>query len=314
MFERLGIALGGEHLAPIEVCTPNEQLLVTADTMVPDVHYFADIEAGSVGHKLAAVNLSDIAAMGGEPKAAILQLSGFDPSAPHDVVWLGEFAKGLFGLLDAFEVKLLGTTAHRGGTPLTLQLLGTVPTGTALRRDQAEPGDLIFVTGTLGDAALALGLELRDEQSGLESLVASRLHRPTPRVAVGQALRGIASAAIDISDGLASDLGHIVSRSQVGALIMASVLPRSVSFNTLIGPRDPLSLCLHGGDDYELLFTAPERARDEVQRIAQRLDCPITEIGRLSSDYEGVWIRQHNGTTVHLPAGGYQHFANDAEE
>lgn len=312
MLDRLKLALGGDHFLPQSIAGPSEDLLVTCDTMVPGVHYFADVDAVWVGRKLAAVNLSDIAAMGGTPKAALLQVSGVDPAAPQGALWLDEFARGLFEWLDSHDVSLLGTSVSRGAPVHTLQLIGSVSRGDSLRRDLAQVGDRIFVSGTIGDAALALALELRPDTAGLESLISARLHHPSPRVKLGRSLLGIATAAIDISDGLAGDLGHITNRSAVGAILRTDSLPRSVAFNTLIGVRDPVHLCLTGGDDYELCFTAPASAAARLSAISEELDIPITEVGEITQE-RGIILEYANGTRTPLESTGYQHFRANAD-
>ena len=309
MVESLKPILDDTHLASFSLNRDDEELLITADTMVPGVHYFAEINAHWVGHKLAAVNLSDIAAMGGTPRAAILQISGYDPAVLRDILWLREFGEGLRNVLERYHVQLLGTSFSRGSPTCTLQLLGTTPKGNALRRDGAKAGDTLFLTGTVGDAALALALGLRDEKIGPKSLIAKRLNQPEPRVDMGQALSGLANAAIDISDGLAGDTGHITSRSGMGAVLIADKIPRSTAFNTLIGTKEPLAFCLYGGDDYELLFTAPADRHPEVEWVAQSVQCPVTAIGTMSNERQGVWLEEPKGVLSKITSSGYRHFA-----
>ena len=308
MVESLKPTLDNTHLASFSLSRNDEELLITADTIVPGVHYFAEIDAHLIGQKLAAVNLSDIAAMGGTPRATVLQISGYDPTVLKDALWLREFSEGLRDELERYHVQLLGTSFSHGPPTFTLQLLGTVPKGKALRRDGAKTGDTLFLTGTVGDAALALALGLRDERTGFKSLIAKRLHRPEPRVNMGQALRGIANSAIDISDGLAGDAEHIASRSGVGAVLIADKIPRSIAFNTLIGAKEPLAFCLYGGDDYELLFTTPADRRPEVEWVAQSVQCPVTAIGTMSNEHQGVWLEQPDGVLSKITPSGYRHF------
>ncbi|MEM7249866.1 MAG: thiamine-phosphate kinase [Pseudomonadota bacterium] len=309
MFERLKLQTGPNATVAIEPGDDSNELLISVDTMVPGVHYWPEVNPTAIGAKLAAVNLSDIAAMGGDPVAATLHVTGLDPQAPRDALWLANFADGLNQTLDAHRASLAGTTIARGPVTLTLQIYGRCPPGRALRRDGARADDALYVSGTLGDAALALALELLDDAGGLEATIAARLHRPTPRVAIGRALRGHATAAIDLSDGLAGDLGHICAASQLGAVIEPRSLPRSAAFDTLVGARDPLALCLSGGDDYELLFTAPSASQEALSQIAARHECPLTRIGYMTNQRTGVWLESSPGRFEPVPSTSYDHFA-----
>lgn len=283
------------------------QLAVSMDTLVEGRHFSPGAEPEALGHKCLAVNLSDLAAMGAVP--AWLTLALTLPVANE--AWLAAFAKGLGGLAQRHGVQLIGGDTTKGPLSITLQVHGFVEPGRALRRDGAQAGDLIYVSGTLGDAGLALlaaqGLYVdMDELAFLRR----RLNRPTPRLALGQALCGIASAAIDLSDGLGSDLKHICERSGVGATLYADQLPLSAGVAEYIAANGDWALPLSAGDDYELCITVPAERQAEVETLAGEFDCGLTWVGM---------IEQRAGLRVSLPDGrqsddiptGYDHFAND---
>lgn len=255
------------------------ELAVTVDTLVAGVHFPAQATPGSIGHKTLAVNLSDLAAMGAQPAWVTLALTL--PQA--DPIWLDEFAQGFFALAESYEVELIGGDTTRGPLSITVQAMGLVPVGEALRRDGAQPGDLIFVTGTLGDAALGLDSVNRTQSHDdpHQVFVLDRLHRPSPRVQAGLLVRGIASAAIDVSDGLMADLGHICERSGVGACIELARLPRSASLLALTVEDERNRLALSGGDDYELCFTVPPPRLAQLEARAAQFEPGWTCIGRI---------------------------------
>lgn len=277
-------------------------LAVTQDTLVESVHFLAGTDPARLGHKSLAVNLSDLAAMGADPAwfTLALTLPGSDPD------WLRRFSAGLGQLAVAEGVRLVGGDTTRGPLAISITALGWVPAGQALRRDGARIGDQIAVTGTLGDAGLALtcllgGVAPPDDQ--LE-----RLERPWPRIAAGQALRGLASAAIDISDGLAADLGHILERSSLGASVRLAALPCSPPVAVRVGSSGDWSLPLASGDDYELCFTLPPGHLAEAKSRLAGLACPLTVIGEIEAT-PGLRLLEPDGRAYRPTRAGYNHFA-----
>ncbi len=294
----LGIGDDAALLTP----PPGQWLAVTVDTLHSGVHFAPDIPPADLGHKALAVNLSDLAAMGAEPAWATLALSL--PQA--DEAWLAAFAEGFFVLAECYNVQLVGGDTTCGPLSVTLQLQGFVPQQKALTRGGARPGDHVFVTGSLGDAGAGLAIaQGRWEFAGppADSLLA-RLHRPTPRVGAGLALRGLATAAIDISDGLAQDLGHMLTASGVGAVLDIDRLPLSDAL-LASGIDRPWRLAVSAGDDYELCFTAPA---DAGLSVSDALDCPVTRIGRITAEPGQRW-QNAAGVPCGPPARGWDHFA-----
>lgn len=284
-------------------------LVVSIDTLVEGVHFPVETDAEDVGYKSLAVNLSDLAAMGADPAWFTLALTLPEP----DVEWLGGFAGGMVALANAHGIALVGGDITRGPLSITVQAHGLIPCGQALRRGGAAPGDLVYVTGTLGDAGLALyALQRRAALSEQErGAVLGRLNRPTPRVPEGRALRGLAHAAIDVSDGLIADLGHLLEASGVGAVINVDRLPASPALRRFMqGPahaEEGLELALTAGDDYELCFTAPPARRAAVESALHALGCACTCIGVIDSG-AGLRCRYDDGREYALPRGGYDHF------
>jgi thiamine-monophosphate kinase len=281
-------------------------LVLATDTMVCGTHFLPTDDPMALGHKLVAVNVSDLAAMGADP--AWLTLALTLPEIDHD--WLAAFATGLFGLADAVGAELVGGDVTRGPLTLTLQAAGTVPAGMALRRDGARPGDGVYVSGTLGDAALALDLRLAGVP--VPAPLAARLDRPSARLALGLALRGQASAAIDVSDGLFADLGHLCARSGVGAEIDLPRLPRSEAFLAAARGELDSEKPLNGGDDYELCFTLPAGRAGAVSALSQAGGCPITHIGQISAA-PGVRCRDATGRLLAPSRAGFDHFTAGRE-
>jgi thiamine-monophosphate kinase len=283
---------------------PGQTLAVSTDMLVEGRHFFAGADPEKLGHKALAVNLSDLAAMGAKPMAFTLALSL--PSANED--WLAGFARGLFALADAQGIRLIGGDTTRGPLNLCITVMGSVPEDQALRRDAAKAGDDLWVSGTLGDARLALAVlqgksALPDQ---LMALAEERLHRPTPRCALGMALRGIANAAIDVSDGLLGDLGHLLARSQLGADIDAASLPAGPALAQQ--PADKRTdYMLNGGDDYELCFTAPPEQRDAVLSAAASGNTLVTRIGRLKPG-TGIQILDAAGKALPFTSHSFDHF------
>lgn len=300
---RQDVALGiGDDCALLRV-PGGVELAVTMDTLVCGVHFPENTDPEALGHKALAVNLSDLAAMGAEPAWALLALTL--PAA--DEAWLDAFTRGLRGMASRYNVQLVGGDTTRGPLSVTLQVLGFIPAGKALRRDAAQPGDLIYVSGTLGDAGLGLRVvQGRASAPGQEAdYLAERLERPWPRVELGFALRGVAHAAIDISDGLIADLGHILDASAVGAVVQVERLPLSPAFRAVAG--DDWDVALSSGDDYELCFTVPPDRKNTVEAVARDLGVLCTCIGVIDRQL-GLRLVRDDGAAF-VPAGrGYEHF------
>lgn len=286
-------------------------LAISTDLLVEGVHFFPDVDPAALGHKALAVNLSDLAAMGATPRAFTLAIAL--PRVDH--VWLDAFARGLFALADTHGCPLIGgdTTRSPQGVAINITIFGEVPAPLALRRDGASAGDDIWVSGTLGDADVALRLLLADgsvEDADGSLLVATRpaLEWPQPRVALGLAVRGTASAALDISDGLAQDLGHILAASNVGAELRIADLPLSPALAALpseVARRSALS----GGDVYELCFCAPPAARDAIAALSEQLSLPLTRVGRIRAG-SGLQVLDEQGRVLPMVAGGFDHFSH----
>jgi thiamine-monophosphate kinase len=280
-------------------------LAVAIDTMVEGVHFVPGAHPAALGHKVLAVNLSDLAAMGAEPAWATLALTL--PAA--DEAWLEQFSDGLLALAARHSVQLVGGDTTRGPLCITLQAHGFVGAGEGVRRSGAGPGDLIYVTGTLGDAGLAL-LALQQElrlPMRAQTLVSERLHRPEPRIQAGRLLRGIASAAIDVSDGLAADLGHILDASGVGATLQVERLPISEVLRSVFHAAGGWSLPLSAGDDYELCFTVPPERQGQVEQRFADAGLVCTWIG-MTEKTAGLRCVLDDGTELGGVRGGYQHF------
>jgi thiamine-monophosphate kinase len=309
-FEQTGplredVVLGiGDDAAVLEV-SAGQQLVVAMDTLVAGRHFNQQSSAFDIGYKSLAVNLSDLAAMGARPAWATLSLTL--PEA--DERWLEAFAEGFFQLAGRYQVDLVGGDTTRGPLSITVQVSGLVESGKALRRDSAQPGQRLFVTGTPGDAAYAL----RQLKAGgeVDAELLERLNRPQPRVDFGLALADIGGAAVDISDGLLADLGHVVGASRCGAMLWVDRIPRS---RRLRGkPADAVLACqLQGGDDYELCFALDAHGVAAARRFAARQKLLITEIGVIERE-PGIRCRHDDGS-LYMPRGrGYDHFLNDGD-
>lgn len=275
------------------------ELAVTTDTLVAGRHFPEITRPFDIGWKALAVNLSDLAAMGAEPRWFTLALS----LPTVDAHWLQEFCRGLKTLADLFKIALVGGDTTRGTLSLTITAMGVLPRGKAIKRSGAKAGDLICVTGTLGDAALALQL-LNDGVLEGESELLLRLNRPVPRVAAGIALRELVHAAIDLSDGLAGDLGHMLSASGTGAVIDVAKLPMSAEFQRLSTAVSCLPLQAQGGDDYELCFCI---SPDQLNNARAAVDVPLSVIGRVT-DKPGLRFVDVDGATIPASPTGYRHF------
>ena len=287
-----------------------QHYVLTADAIVEGVHFLSDDPPAQVAQKLLRVNLSDLAAKGAVPVGYLLVTAL--PRA-RDEAWLEAFAAGLAADQAAFGIGLLGgdSTATDGPAMLSVTALGRVASGRAVLRSGAQPGDGVYVSGTLGDAALGLQA-LRGELPGVggegRDFLAGRYRLPQPRLALGQRLLGVAHAMIDISDGLVADLGHIAETSGAGAVVEAALLPLSPAARAVIA-GDPLRLsaALSGGDDYELLFTAAADAGAALAALGDELGLPLTRIGRIEAG-SGVEVVDDKGETLAVPVAGYRHF------
>jgi thiamine-monophosphate kinase len=305
--ERASVSIGIGDDAAVLDGTPDQQWVVTTDTLVAGVHFPLDAAPSDIGFKAVAVNVSDLAAMGAEPRFATLALTlpGIDPG------FVDPLLRGLADALARDRVALIGGDTTRGPLSLTVTAIGEVPRGMALTRSGARVDDRVYVSGTLGDAAAALAMRgvwpTLDEAGRLaRSRLEQRLARPHPRVALGRALRGIASACIDVSDGLAQDLGHIANRSGLAAVVDSNLLPLSRALQTVIVDPDRSWPLAFGGDDYELCFCAPASASAEIERIASDLKLPLTCIGTMGPG-AGVHVLDRAGRVSQAPRG-YEHF------
>jgi len=293
----LGIGDDCALLTPV----PGQQLALSVDTLVADVHFPASADPYRIGQRALRVNLSDLAAMGAQPLALTLAITL--PSANAD--WLADFSRGLREACEEFSIGLIGGNTTSGPCHMiNIQILGLVPNGQALLRSGARPGDSILVSGTLGDARAALDCLGVAKPDADQQHYLHRYYQPTPRIALGLALRGFASAAIDISDGLSADLGHILEQSGVGAVIDPASLPLSPALRTR---ADAYDCALHGGDDYELCFTLPPEHLTRVQELALALAVPITVLGTITRE-RGLLARQADGSHIPLAQAGYRHF------
>ena len=294
--------------------SPGMQLAISSDMLVEGRHFFHDVSPYSVGHKALAVNLSDLAACGAKPVAFTLALA-----LPRiDEAWLQEFSLGLWALADAHGCELIGGDTTQGPLNICITVFGEVPRGQALLRSGAQVGDDIYVSGTLGDARLALEalqgqIELPPDVLAQARL---RLEQPTPRVALGTALRGTATSAIDISDGLAGDLGHVLKASGVGAQVNVDITINLIAARAHIDwargqfdAQKQLKTVFSGGDDYELAFTAPLAARAAVQAAATASQSPVTRIGVIQAE-RGLRLVDDRGRPVNMQFASFDHFAD----
>ncbi|MCF4007978.1 thiamine-phosphate kinase [Rheinheimera sp. UJ63] len=303
--KRTDVSIGvGDDGAVLQV-RDGYDIVVTTDTMVAGTHFFPDVDPRALGHKLVAVNVSDLAAMGAEP--TWLSLAMTLPSA--DESWLAQFAAGLHETAEYYNCQLIGGDTTRGPLSFSMMAKGQVPRGKAITRAGAKVGDYIYVTGTLGDAALGLKLvqgqcEISKKHQGH---VLQRFHYPSPRVALGQALRNTASSAMDISDGLAGDLPHILRRSAVGAYVDIQRLPMSQALKDSCTAEEAMQLALSGGEDYELLFTVPENRRGSLDVLLSPYGVPITCIGRITGAVGKLELKAGEQPYAYQHQG-FQHF------
>lgn len=303
---RLDVETGiGDDCALLNI-PEKKTLAISTDTLVAGNHFLPDIDPADLAYKALAVNLSDLAAMGAEP--AWLTLALTLPEA--DEAWLAAFSDSLFMQLNYYDMQLIGGDTTRGPLSMTLGIHGFVPPGRALKRSGAKPGDWIYVTGTPGDSAAGLAIlqdRLMVESAADADYLLARHLRPMPRVLQGQALRDLASSAIDLSDGLISDLGHILKASGCGARIDLDAMPLSDALLRHAEREQALRWALSGGEDYELCFTVPELNRGALDVAIGQLGARFTCIGQISAEADGLQLMQ-SGKPVQLDLQGYDHF------
>jgi thiamine-monophosphate kinase len=285
---------------------PGMMLAVSTDMLLAGRHFFPDAEPAKLGHKALAVNLSDLAAMGADPRWALLAIAL--PEA--DEKWIAAFAEGFFRIAARWEVELIGGDTTRGPLSICITVIGEVPPDLALRRDAALAGDDIWLSGATGEAALALAyLEGRARLDGAaRDACLARLHTPEPRVDLGGRLRGIARSAIDVSDGLLADLTHILEASGIGGDLAWDKIPRAQAIAACIDEALAKDCLLAGGDDYELLFTAPSFKRSEIEALGKDLGLPLTRIGVVVPGEPRVTLRDAKGNPVPVARKGFDHF------
>jgi len=282
------------------------ELAVSADMLVANTHFYPNTDPWLIGWKSLAVNISDMAAMGAQPRWATLAIAL--PEADED--WISKFAAGFFACAAQFDIALIGGDTTRGPLTISVQIMGETPPGASLLRSNARADDDIWVSGPLGDAALALAaIQGRYPLSDTELAACGKaLHQPQPRVALGQALRGLAHSALDISDGLLADLGHILEHSQVGAEVWLKAIPKSEVVSAHSQEAAIQKMILSGGDDYELCFTAPTQHRQQIADIGRQLSLDMAVIGRIT-DTQQLVIHGLDDAPLTLKEHGFDHFA-----
>ncbi len=293
----------GDDAAIIRI-PEKQELLVSVDTLVSDIHFFAGADAYDIAYKSLAVNISDIAAMGGTPCWATLALT-----IPEiDADWLQTFAKGFADIANKYGITLIGGDTTQGPLAITVQIMGTVDRGKGIQRSGANAGDLIFVSGCLGAAGFACRTA-KENTTGqdISSYSLQRLHRPEPRVELGKQLCNLASASIDVSDGLAADLDHILKSSGVAAEVQLARLPLCNELQNLEDKNLLWQIALAAGDDYELCFTMSADRGEELKKRTRDLSYAVTCIGKITTGEGIIWLDE-NGEEVKLELDGYQHF------
>lgn len=305
-YQRKDVQLGIGDDCALTTVPEGQQLVTTTDTLLEGVHFPKTTTGRAVAHKALSVNLSDLAAMGAEPAWISLSLS-----IPEvDQAWLQEFSSTLKELTEYYSIQLIGGDTVQGPLSITITAQGFVPEGQALTRSRAKPGDWIYVTGTLGDAGLGLDLVSGEKSTELHhhSYLVDKLNFPTPRLLVGTTLRRIASACIDVSDGVLSDLQHILFASQAGATVNVDQLPLSEALSHSVSEQEAWSYALTSGDDYELLFTIPEEQKGSLEVAIANCNVSATCIGQMNGTSEKLDLKVGNaGYTLERKA--YQHFA-----
>ncbi|UJP05880.1 MAG: thiamine-phosphate kinase [Nitrosomonas sp.] len=300
----------GDDAALINIA-PGAELAISTDTLVCGRHFFADADPNKLGHKSLAVNLSDMAAMGAEPRWALLALTLPEALVQPQQTWLQQFSAGFFALADRHCIELIGGDTTAGPLNINIQIIGTVDAGQALRRSGARPDDDIWVSGVLGSAALALQHELGNialADAEIDNCM-SALLTPVPRIDLGRRLIGLAHSAIDISDGLVADLGHILESSHVSGVIHLADIPCLPQLKIRLTQPLAVHCLLAGGDDYELCFTAPRVHREQINKLAIELKIPLTRIGKILIGEEGLIVKDAHDVVLTLEHTGYDHFS-----
>lgn len=303
--KRKDVVIGIGDDCAVTTVPENQQLAVTTDTLVSGVHFLSDAPAKSVAYKTVAVNLSDLAAMGAEPAWISLSLS-----LPEvNQTWLDEFAAGLYELTQYYSVQLIGGDTVKGPMALTITAQGFIPPGSELTRSNAKPGDWVYVTGTLGDAGAGLDIlkNVLNVSGEAKDVLINRHYFPTPRVAVGTAIRRIATSCIDISDGLLSDLKHILKASECGANIHVERLPLSRALTSAVSPEQAIEYALSAGDDYELIFTVGEEQRGSLETSLASTNVKATCIGQLTGQPGVLSLMRNNEKYTPQNPSGYEH-------
>ncbi len=296
----------GDDAALVHV-SAGHQLVVSTDMSLVDVHFFQDAEPYNIGWKSLAVNVSDMAAMGANPKWITLSIAL--PTINN--TWLLEFSRGLMACASAFNIDLIGGDTTRGPLNISIQIMGEVPIGKALRRDGAKDGDDIWVSGHLGNAALGLQLlqkKLPNVNEETRSVCLKAINTPQPRIALGLALSNIATSCIDISDGLMADLGHVLKASNVGGTIQLESIPCLPDIRAQLEEPDTQRLLLAGGEDYELCFTAPSQQRENIMDVAMELRLQLMRVGRINQT-DSLTATLHN-KVLNIKHLGYDHFSS----
>ena len=299
---RREVALGVGDDAALVAGPGDTQLAIALDTMVAGVHFPLQTAPFDLGHKALAVNLSDLAAMGALPVWATLGLT----LPEKNEEWLADFSAGMGFLASKYQLQLIGGDTTRGPLTITVQVAGEVPKGKALLRSGAKAGDLVFVSGQIGDAALGLK-QVMGELSVQAPLALQKLYQPEPRIDLGLSLRGVASSCIDVSDGLLSDLGHILKASGVGAQIYPQLLKLSSSVKAHFAAMGGWQTVLNGGDDYELCFTAAPEHQEQIFAFGRQRGCAISCIGEIVPT-PGLECLDQHGQKLSLSVAGYDHF------
>ena len=298
--------LGVGDDAALVSASPGHQLAISTDMSVAGTHFFNDCPPYFIGWKSLAVNISDMAAMGASPKWATLAIA--IPNTDKD--WLSEFSRGFFACADAFDVSLIGGDTTRGPLNISVQIMGEIPNGKALRRDGAKVADEVWVSGSLGAAALAVHKTQQnslDPKKPSDQSLLEKLQHPQPRISLGLALRGIANSAIDLSDGLLADLGHILDSSKLGATIDWSKIPHFDPTTEKLNIEAIQTFALTGGDDYELCFTAPSNRHSDIINIGKSLGITLSQIGTIKAE-AGLIVLDETNNPISIKGSGYDHF------
>ena len=310
-FQRRDVQLGIGDDCALTTVPEGQQLVTTTDTLIENVHFPKETTGRAVAHKALTVNLSDLAAMGAEPAWISLSLS----LPEYNETWLRDFSLSLQELTEYYSVQLIGGDTVQGPLSITITAQGFIPVGQALMRSKAKPGDWLYVTGTLGDAGLGLALLQTDQQCELHhrNYFINRLDFPTPRLLAGTTLRRIATSCIDLSDGIKSDIQHILFASQVGATVDVDKLPLSEAMLTTVGKDEGIRYALTSGDDYELMFTIPEEQKGSLDLAFANCNVPATCIGRINGVAEKLTLK-YDDKDYTLPEGGeresgFEHFS-----